>query len=160
MSQILKTFKNIAAGAVTRNIDAVIVALHNEGEEAIPFGAPVFLGENGGVVLSDEDTAATAFVGIAVRSASKVPDTYGSNVASYEADSLVDVLVRGSICVRLPNEACELGGAVYYDPENRVFSTEHEDDDGLITLPNVAWRTAADIGDGLAEIVVKSRNII
>ena len=158
MSQVLEKFKNIVPGAVTRNIDAVIVALHNEGDEAIPFGAPVFLGENGGVVLSDEDTAATSFVGIAVRSASKVPDTYGSNVASYEPDSLVDVLVRGSICVKLSNQACELGGAVYYDPANRAFDTETDED--FITLPNVAWRTAADIGDGLAEIVVKTRNII
>ncbi len=158
MSQVLNKFKNIVPGAVTRNIDAVIVALHNEGEEEIPFGAPVFLGSNGGVVLSGESTEATAFVGIAVRSASKVPNTYGSNEAAYEPDGLVDVLVRGSICVKLSNQACELGGAVYYDPANRTFESETDED--FITLPNTAWRTVADIGDGLAEIVVKTRNII
>lgn len=158
MSQVLNTYKNIAPGAVTRSIDAVIVALHNEGDEPIPFGAPVFLGENGGVTLSDEDSLATGFVGIAVRSPSKVPSEYGSGEASYEPNGIVDVLVRGSICVQLVSQSCDVGGAVYYDPANRTFETETDED--FITLSNVAWRTAADSGDGLAEIVVKTRNII
>ena len=79
MGKVLSTFDKGWPGAISRSIDDVVVSLKNVDETPIPFGAPVFLTDNGdGVVnfIPNGSQTFERFVGFAVRAASKTPDTY------------------------------------------------------------------------------------
>ncbi len=81
MGKVLSTFDIGWPGAISRSVDDIVVSMKNGGAEAIPFGAPVFLTADGeGVAAYDPDASPAqtfaSFVGFAVRSAGKTPDTY------------------------------------------------------------------------------------
>ena len=160
MSQVLSSFLRGVPGAVSRSADAVIVSLPNAGDAPIPPGAPVFLSADGsGVTLAQADSAFGRFAGIAVRIPSRAPEVYGANTAPYAGNDPVDILVRGAVVVSLKNEACEPGGAVWLTLADGSFTTE-ETENETIRLANCSWRRSADIGDGCAELVILSRNLI
>ena len=82
MGKILPTFDLGWPGAISRSVDDIVVSLKNAGSDPIPFGKPVFLTDDGsGVVAFINNGSQTfeRFVGFAVRSASKTPDTYPSS---------------------------------------------------------------------------------
>ena len=78
MGKVLASFTNGYAGAVSRSIDDIIVSFPNAGNVSIPFGAPVFLQQSsGGGIPFASGLDMSTFLGFAVRSASKTPETYG-----------------------------------------------------------------------------------
>ena len=102
MGKVLSGFPNGWAGAISRAVDDIVEAHGNTSGTAIPFGSPVFLdGDHTGVTGITANAGAETFLGFAVRSPAKTPSVYGNEEegsrASYEADEIVDVLVRGSI---------------------------------------------------------------
>ena len=79
MGKVLTAFRNGYPGAISRAVDDIVISLANAGAEDIPFGAPVFLSaDRKGVVPFSTDSPQdySSFVGFAVRSAAKTPDTY------------------------------------------------------------------------------------
>ena len=70
-----------------------------------------------------------------------------------------------SACARVTPEPSALrktgapGGAVWLTLADGSFTTE-ETENETIRLANCSWRRSADIGDGCAELVILSRNLI
>ena len=162
-AKILSQFPNGSPGAISRSIDDVVVALPNRGSGAIKFGDPVFLNNDpAGTVrgFASGDTAA-AFAGIAVRNPSKTPSTYGSNLAQYEQGDVTDVLVRGSIIVKLASNTASpaIGGKVYLvatgDKAGQFTATATDN----IELPNARFKNSWDLPN-CVEVVLTGRNTI
>lgn len=174
MGKVLSTFDIGYAGAVSRSMDDIVIAMKNAGTDPIPFGAPVFLAADGdGVVAFDPDASPAqtfaSFVGFAVRDPSKTPDTYpagqdmssirGTQAGQYNAKGVVDVLVRGSIAVEtavgfLP------GGNVYLRKADGVLVPEAGESGTTIQLTNVKMRTPNVSNRPCSEVVVINRNIL
>ena len=77
MGKVLQHFGNGRPGAVSRSVDEIVISVKNASEEAIPFGAPVFMTGNGAVPFDISDPQDfTDFLGFAVRVADKTPDVY------------------------------------------------------------------------------------
>ena len=157
MGKVLKNFTNGFAGAISRSIDDVVVALANKSNNPLAFGVPVALnGDKNGVVPFDGSTHTAAdFVGVTVRNPSKTPDAYGSDVGSYASGELVDVLVRGHIVVKLTGGM--LGAPVSIKKSDGSFSTSTGD--SYVALTNAHVSAAAD-GNGMTEILLNTRNVI
>ena len=116
MGKVLSSFMRGWAGTVSRSKDDVIVSLKNNDPDPIAFGAPVFLGTNGGVVnFTGGVSTPDKFVGFAVRIPDKTPDTYPSgqsgdgDTGTYAPGDPVDVLVRGSVSLPVGTSSAKLG---------------------------------------------------
>ena len=159
MGKVLSNFLHGYAGAISRSLDDVVVAMPNKSEGTIAFGCPVALDEDRiGIVPFDPATHTTAdFLGITVRIPSKTPDTYGDSVGAYGKDELADVLVRGHIVVKTASNAAKLGDPVTIRKSDGAFSVETGD--GFIALPNVHVSGATDSA-GCMEVLLNIRNIL
>jgi len=158
--KVLSNFMNCFPGSISRSADDIVVSLKNQGTAAIEPGEPVFLSADGkGVTKTQTDSAFSRFVGIAVRIPSATPNVYGEDVRKYEANDPVDVIVRGSVVVKLENEMADAGGAVHLTLADGTFTTEAVTDE-TIQLANCSWRRSAELGDGCAEVVIRERNIL
>ena len=159
MGKVLSNFTNGFAGAIARSVDDIVIAMANKGESPIAFGRPVALGEDkDGVVPFDGSTHTAAdFVGVAVRNPSKTPDAYGSNTGSYAAGEMVDILVRGHIVVKLAGSDPMIGDAVSIQKSTGGFAVGSGD--SYVALPTVTL-TAAPDADGMAEILLTTRNLL
>ena len=166
MGKVIGSFQNGYPGAIARSLDDVVIALpsHETQDRPIPFGAPVMLDEDGTGLLrmmtegttDGRQMAPEKFVGFAVRNPSKTPSAYGASEGQYEVNEMADVLVRGHIVVRLADDSADIGAAVGI-AEDGSLTVETGDD--IVTLPNVAVSAAPD-GNHMAEVVVKTRNLI
>lgn len=160
MGKVLSNFEPGWPGAVSRSADDIIVPMANrESTEAIAFGAPVVMAsDHKGVInwtsTSDEDD----FVGVAVRGASKTPDTYGGNLANYPAKSMVDVITRGSVIIRVMGGSPYSGGPVYIVKASGAF-TAVDDSPNTVELKNVFFRGERNSA-GDVEAVITERNIL
>lgn len=167
MGKVQSTFMNMFPGQLSRESTGVIISLKNQGSYPIKPGQAVFLSADGkGVTLTQQDSVFARFVGIAARSASATPDTYRVGnmysdpyVHEYAVDDPVDIVVEGCVVVELENEMADPGGAVHLKLEDGTFTTEAVANE-TIQLTNCSWRRSADLSDGCAEIVIKSRNIL
>ena len=159
MGKVLSTFEMGYAGAVSRSIDNIIVALPNCDSSAIVFGAPVFLSsDKKGAVNASASSTAAVFLGFAVRSASKTPDTYGSSLAEYAPGELTDVITRGSVIVATDG-SCGMGDQVYLNPSTMHLTPQASSGGNAnIALPGVRYRSPRD-SSGMAEILLTTRNI-
>ena len=159
MGKVLSTFEMGYAGAVSRSIDNIIVALPNRDSSAIAFGAPVFISPDKKGALNASGSSTTAgFLGFAVRSASKTPDTYGSDLADYAAGELTDVITRGSVIVDTDG-GCGMGDQVYLNLSTlRLTPQASSGGTANIALPGVRYRSPRD-SSGRAEILLTTRNI-
>lgn len=159
MGKVITTFMNGTAGAISRALDDVVVALANKSGAALAFGVPVALNaDRTGVVLFDPNTHTGAdFVGVTVRLPAKTPDAYGSNVASYANNDLVDVLVRGHIVAKMDNRNGKPGNAVTIRKSDGAFSVGTGND--YVALPNVRVSGAPDAAM-CAELLLTGRNIL
>ena len=75
MGKVLNAFGYGYPGAITRSVDDIVISIRNASETDIPFGAPVFMTENGAVpfdLTSPQEFA--AFLGFAVRVSDKTPE--------------------------------------------------------------------------------------
>ena len=160
MGKVLNAFLRGWPGTVSRSIDAVIISVPNLSGADIPFGAPVFWNATnssgeGWNTTTNQDM--TKFIGFAVRSASKTPDTYGSNEGVYKNKDVMDVLVRGSLSVSA-NGTPKFGGKVYIVNSTGKISASAGTSGSTTELTNCKWRGTADTNYH-AELVVTERNI-
>ena len=159
MGKVLKNFTNGYAGAISRSLDDVVVALANKSNNPLAFGVPVALnGDKNGVVPFDGSTHTAAdFVGVTVRNPSKTPDAYGANTGSYAAGEMVDVLVRGHIVVKLAGSDPMIGDAVSIQKTTGGFAVGSGD--SYVAIPTLRL-TATPDADGMAEILLTTRNLL
>ncbi len=157
MGKVLKNFTYGYAGAISRSLDDVVVALANKSGAEIGFGVPVALSDDkDGVVPFGSSHTAAKFVGVTVRSPAKTPDTYGESTGSYAANDLVDVLVRGHVVVPMASSSAGVGDPVSIVKSTGAFTVGTADT--MVQLANVHVSGATD--SGLAEIVLNTRNVV
>ena len=145
-----------APGTVSRAIDFVISALPSESDNAIPFGAPIVRGANGGCVMFGSSNTADDFIGVSVAEV-KQPTDYNTQEAKYAKNEMVDVLNRGGIMVKCESGSTPVaGGAVHVVKATGAFSTK--DDETTVKLSGVIWATGKD-ADDVAEITVLERRM-
>ena len=158
MGKVLSAFGNGYAGAISRQLDDVVISLANTGNDAIAFGAPVVLDEDkvGAVKFGSTNTAAQ-FVGIATRIGVKTPAAYGENLAQYDKGDIMSVIVRGHVVVPLAGESINVGDPVSIKKADGTFAVATGDT--YVALSNARVSTLPD-ANGMAEIVLTSRNLI
>ena len=165
MGKVQAVFGNGAPGAVSRSIDDIIISVKNAGTADVPFGAPVFLTENGAVpfnLTTPQDF--TTFLGFAVRVADKTPDTYPRGqfddppAGTWHGGDVMEVLVRGTVALPL-NAAGTAGGKVYIVKATGELTPTAGSSGTTVELQNVRIRRPKD-GSGCCEAVVSKRNII
>ena len=159
MGKVLSSFTNGWVGSIARAKDDVVIALPNKSGAALAFGVPVVLSSDktGVIPFDSENHTGDDFVGVTVRSAVKTPDEYGSNAATYGANDIVDVLVRGHITGKVVAGTTVLGAAVSIRKSDNAFAIGSGND--YVALPNVR---VSGVADGLktTELVLTERNIL
>ena len=171
MGKVLSTFDIGWPGAISRSVDDIVVSLKNSGAAPIPFGDPVFLTDDGEGVVGFVDNGSQTFerfVGFAVRSPSRTPDTYpasqdmsvtaGEQAASWNPGEVVEVLVRGCIAVRT-SAGFGAGGRVYIRKSDGVLVPNAGAEGSTLLLENVRIRQPQEGIGPCSEVVVTSRNI-
>lgn len=171
MGKILSTFDIGWPGAITRSVDDIVVSLKNADSAPIPFGAPVFLTDDGtGVVGFIPDGAQTfdRFVGFAVRVANKTPDTYpaaqdmgilaGNQAGAWKPGEVVEVLVRGCIAVGTA-AGFGAGDPVYIRKSDGALVASAGSAGTTIQLENVRIRRPRESSGPCSEVVVLTRNV-
>ena len=166
MGKVQARFGNGFAGAVSRSIDDIIISVKNAGAADIPFGAPVFLSDNGAVLFDISDPQEfDKFLGFAVRVADKTPDVYpadqtGTPTAGvWHPGDVMEVLVRGNIAIELATSGV-FGGKVYIRKSDGKLTTTAGSSGSTIQLENVRVHRPRDINGTIAEVTVNKRNTI
>ena len=166
MGKVLSNFMRGWPGTVSRSKDDVIVSLKNADSDPIAFGAPVFLGTNGGVVnFTGGVSTPDKFVGFAVRIPDKTPDTYptGQDVdgsrGEYAFGDPVDVLVRGSVSLPVGTSSAKIGDKLYIRISDSRLVTVAGESGTTVELPNVTVRGTRDTG-GNCEVTITKRNLV
>lgn len=169
MGKVQPQFFNGSPGAVSRAVDDIIISVRNAGGTDIPFGAPVFMTNNGAApfnTASPQDFS--AFLGFAVRVADKTPDVYptaqfgnagNSQNGVWHPGDVMEVLVRGSIAVPTLT-AGSPGGAVYLRKNDGQLTPLAGSEGSTVLLENVRIRKPRSTACACSEVVVNKRNII
>lgn len=165
MGKVQASFGNGSAGAVSRSIDDIIISVKNAGAVEIPYGAPVFLGQDGAVPFSTESPQDfSSFLGFAVRVADKTPDVYpvgqfnDAPQGTWKPGEPMEVLVRGSIALPLAATGTR-GGKVYVVKATGALTPTAGESGTTVELQNVRIRNPKD-ASGCCEAVVSKRNIL
>ena len=147
------------AGKVSRDADCIIEQRITGANEAISFGAPVFLNTDNSVrnFNAVSDATMAKFMGVALAEV-KQSTTYTSGVTGYEAKAPVDVITRGVVVVALasPSETPGAGGAVYITPAGLFSSVATSN----IAVTNAVFTTGKVDANGMVEITLKTKNLI
>lgn len=152
------------AGSYARQPDMIVNTRVAGGSAPIPFGAPLVYND-GAVVQMGASATATQFVGVAGREIKSSLQYLEQTPGQYNPGEPVSVFQRGSIQVKCQRGTPTLGGAVYVRTTyNSSYSTaqvggfEAEDDSGnVVKLTNAQWGGAPD-ANGIAELVILTRN--
>ena len=165
MGKVQNVFGFGNAGAVTRSIDDVIIAVRNASNNDIAFGAPVFMTDYGAVPFDTTNPQDfTTFLGFAVRVADKTPETYPAGqfsdppAAVWKAGSVMEVLVRGSIALAT-NQAGIKGGKLYIRKSDGKLTTSAGSSGTTVLLENVRIRNPRNDWSSCCEAVVLERNV-
>ena len=172
MGKILSKFDHGWPGTISRAVDDVVVSLKNAGNADIPFGAPVFLTDDGdGVVgfITNGSQTFQRFVGFAVRIPDKTPATYPTTQdmstgliqnqqSVWKPGEVIEVLVRGCIVVKA-FAGFSAGGKVYIRKSDGMLVSSAGSEGSTLWLENVRIKRPQ-LGSGSSsEVVVTSRNI-
>ena len=166
MGKVQNAFGYGSPGTVTRSADNIIISVRNASDGDIPFGAPVFLTDNGAEpfsVAAPQDF--TTFLGFAVNVKDKTPDTYPRDQdndpprSAWHAGDLMEVLVRGSIAVET-NASGAIGGRIYIRKTDGKLITVSGASGTTLLLENVRIRNPRTGWTSCAEVVVNKRNIL
>ena len=159
MGKVLSSFTNGWAGTIARAKDDVVIALPNKSGNPMAFGIAVAMSEDktGVVPFNGETHTGADFVGVTVRAPVKSPDTYGNAEGKYEANDMVDILVRGHIVVKMENWDGSLGDPVTIKKADGSWSNATGAD--YVALPNVRISSATD-GTMCAELLIPERNVL
>ena len=166
MGKVLPEFLRGWPGAVSRSKDDVIVSLKNADPDPIAFGAPVFLGTNGGAVnFNSGVSTSNKFIGFAVRVPDKTPSEYPAGqdaedaAGGYASGEPADILVRGSVAVPVSTSGAKMGDKVYIRVSDGKLVTAAGESGTTVELPNVTVRGTRDSG-GNCEVTVTKRNLV
>ena len=166
MGKVQSIFGNGSAGAISRSVDDIVISVRNGSNVDIPFGAPVFLGEDGAVPFNTESPQDfDAFLGFAVRIADKTPDTYpqGQNgdeqASAWKPGDVMEVLVRGGIVVPLAASGTP-GGKVFIRKSDGALAASAGQAGTSVLLENVRIRNQGNASGMYTEVVVNTRNIL
>ena len=166
MGKVLNAFGYGYPGAVTRSVDDIVISVRNASETDIPFGAPVFMTENGAVPFNLETPQDfTSFLGFAVRVADKTPDTYPAGQFSdpqegaWHPGDVMEVLVRGGIAVRTAASGVR-GGKVYLRKSDGQLTADPGEEGTTVLLENVRIRNPRLNPAACGEVIVNKRNLI
>ena len=170
MGKVLSAFGYGVPGAPSRSIDEIIISVRNASETDIPFGAPVFMTENGAVpfdLVSPQEFA--TFLGFAVCVPDKTPATYpqgqfndgtsSGETGVWHANDLMEVLVRGSISLATTVSGTR-GGKLYIRKSDGKLTATAGASGSTVLLENVRIRNPRAGWSGCAEVVVNKRNIL
>ena len=164
MGKVLSRFNNGWPGTVSRAKDDVIVSLKNVGQTNIKYGEPVFLYNSvtpGGVRgFISGTTTENDFVGFAVRTPDKTPETWGSweDAAEIKPGELVDVLVRGSVVIQCGTSSAKIGNPLYIRKADAALVTNPGTEGTTIPIPDTYIRTQRDSAYN-CEIVITRRHL-
>lgn len=162
MGKVLSRFTNGFPGSVTRDRDAVIVALKNVGTNAIKPGDPVFMYNSvtpGGVRgFIAGTTTENEFVGFAVRVQDKSPVLADSSESQWDAGDVVDVLVRGCTAIPCGTSGAKIGNPVYIRKNDSVIVTSAGTEGTTVLLPDVYIREPRDSAYNV-EVVITKRHL-
>ena len=166
MGKVQEHFSNGWPGAISRSLDDVVISVRNVSDGDIPFGAPVFLANQGAVPFDITDPQEfETFLGFAVRVADKTPDTYPSGqfntdeAGAWHAGDVMEVLVRGSISIPLAVPG-STGGNVYIRKSDGKLTASAGGSGSTVRLENVRIRRPRNDWTACAEVVVQTRNLI
>ena len=161
MGKVQSVFTNGWAGTPSRSVDNVIISRRNAASAAIPFGAPVFLKSDGTGVLpfTSGTTAAEQFVGFTARVPDKTPETYGSDLAAFDAKDPVDILARGSVILEIATTTAKAGDSVYIRIADSKLVTVAGAEGTTIRIPGAVISTPRD-ANGTCEVVLRERNLL
>lgn len=147
-------------GNVAASPDTLIIPFTNVGEDNIDFGEPVIFDATDNGVRKIKTTDASGLVGIAVR---HIGQPYADNAQGYyyKPGDVVDVLVRGSICVEVPvSTGIAAHGAVYVSKTAGSLGViSCASGAGVIQMPNAVFRNGQVDGNKIAEITILERSI-
>ena len=170
MGKVLDAFGYGYPGTVTRSVDDIVISVRNASGVDIPFGAPVFMTENGAVPFDLESPQEFAsFLGFAVRVADKTPDAYprgqfndpdsAGETGAWHANDLMEVLVRGSVALATTVSGGR-GGKLYIRKSDGKLTATAGSSGSTVLLENVHIRNPRTGWSGCCEAVVNRRNII
>lgn len=170
MGKVLEAFGYGYPGAVTRSVDDIIISVRNASGDDIPFGAPVFMTENGAVPFDPESPQEFAsFLGFAVRVADKTPDAYpqgqfndpdsAGETGAWKAGDLMEVLVRGSVAL-VSTVSGAPGGKLYIRKSDGKLTATAGAAGSTVLLENVRIRNPRNGWSGCCEAVVNRRNVL
>ena len=148
-------------GGLTRQIDNVIIAEPNVGDNPIEFGAPVVRTTNGCQAWQNSSVIAEV-LGVSLRIV-KTNETYAQNDAKYIKGDTVDIITRGGVAVFCLKDGTATsdpipGGKVYIRKVGGAFVAAAEGGGGSDTLEltGAIWASGLD-ASGLAEITLLTR---
>ena len=170
MGKVLDAFGYGYPGAITRSVDDIVISIRNVSGVDIPFGAPVFMTENGAVPFDLQSPQEFAsFLGFAVRVADKTPEAYPSGQFNdpdgagesgvWHANDLMEVLVRGSIALATTVSGGR-GGKLYIRKSDGKLTATAGSAGSTVLLENVRIRNPRTAWSGCCEAVVNKRNIL
>ena len=170
MGKVLESFGYGVAGTPTRSIDEIIISVRNASGGDIPFGAPVFMTENGAVpfdLTTPQEFA--AFLGFAVCVPDKTPKEYPTGqfnnadsdgeIGAWHANDLMEVLVRGGIALATTVSGAK-GGKLYIRKSDGKLTATAGSSGSTLLLENCRIRNPRTGWSGSAEVIVNKRNII
>ena len=158
-------------GNVSRTPDTIITSFMNTGDEHIQFGEPVvFDPATGGVrKIKSTDTTNTNIVGIAVR---HIGQPYADNEQGwyYGNGDMVDVLVRGSICIELASATgiAAKGSVFVYNGSKGdiaghaaggIAASADSTNSDTVQIPNAIFTIGKADANSIAEITILTRSI-
>lgn len=151
-------------GNVSRSIDAIITNKTSKGD--IPFGTPVVLNGDNTVSPFNESSTAEEFVGIAIREV-KQAINYNTSASGYLDKERTDVIVRGSVCIKVNHGTSVAGGKVYIRikenpaiPYGFIGGFEAEPDDlNTLELNGVRFTSGRLDANKVAEITILDRKM-
>ena len=170
MGKVLSAFGYGAPGTPSRSIDEIIISVRNASGGDIPFGAPVFMTDNGAVPFStDSPQDFTTFLGFAVCVPDKTPKEYPTGqfndavsdweTGAWHANDVMEVLVRGSIALSTTVSGSKGSNLYIRKSDGRLTATAGASGTTLL-LENCHVRNPRTGYSGTAEVVVNERNIL
>ena len=170
MGKVLSAFGYGVPGAPSGSIDEIIITVRNASETDIPFGAPVFMTENGAVpfdLVSPQEFA--TFLGFAVCAPDKTPATYpqgqfndatsAGETGVWHANHLMEVLVRCSISLATTVSGGK-GGKLYIRKSDGKLTATAGASGSTVLLENVRIRNPRNDWTATCEAIVNKRNLL
>ena len=148
MGKVLSNFDLGWPGAISRSVDDIVVSLKNADTNPIPFGAPVFLKNDGSVVVAFITNGSQTF-----------EKFVGIQAGQWKPGEVIEVLVRGSISVKTV-AGFEQGGKVYIRKADGALVPNAGSEGTTLRRENVRIKQPQLTSGPCSEVVVTSRNIL